>query len=1107
MRSARHKPPLACRLLPTGLYIAAVLVIIETVFGSISWVDRSLDLVFTWLIPLPIIDWFSAIVTILLAAGLGRRKRLAWVATTLIAAGLLVLYSLILGVALFVPNSVSDAPSPAQATPETLPAWLVCAMTANVIILLIILAALLRHRGYYTVRSQPGDYKRALSVFVLGATAVAVIGINVLFMMRGVGLHQVFDLLAGRHEPDWLFSAMGLGWALCALASLWLIMQARHKAAQIDTEEELRIRALLADNPTDSLGYFATRRDKSAILTEHGGVVYRSTMGVAVASGDPLGDPSVWPTAARAFLTHASDYGLAPAVIGASEAGARAYVQAGLKAVRIGDEAVLRPSRFRLAELPEVRRAVRHVTDLGYTVRIRRHRQIPAEELAHLTFLADQWLGGGEERGFSMALSRLGDPSDGQCVMVEALFPAGDERGEVAALLSFVPWGADGLSLDVMRRHPRADNGVTELMVSSLMAAGSDLSINQVSLNFVVFRSAFEQGEKIGASALLSLWHKILLFASRWWQLESLYRSNQKYNPEWFPRLICYADAADMPRTSLAMGVAEGFVNLPARLGGDTGPQPMRSAEDSERLLAVTAGAVERKRPARVPTEVRERLASRERMLADGVEPYPACVTVTSSCAAALAAGPAQPTPASGSGSGSGSDDAAAGTGAISPVTVAGRVMSLRDHGGVIFASLRDWSGDLQVLLDAGGAGQECLASFRRLVRIGDQVAVTGAPGASRNGTPSLVASSWTMTSKALRPLPNKHRGLQDPEMRVRQRHLALIISSRDRRMLVARSHAIQAVRSTLLQRGYLEVETPMLHPVHGGANARPFRTHINAYDLDLYLRIAPELYLKRLMVAGADRVFEIGRSFRNEGADATHNPEFTMLEAYQSYADYTVMKEVVQDLAVHAAKAALGTTVIRGTVGGVVHEVDLAAPWRTVSVCDAVAEHLGEPVDASTSLGTLQAFADRLNLAYDPAWGWGTLVQHLYEHLAEGTTAQPTFFTDFPAETSPLTRPHRSLPLLAERWDLIIFGSEVGTAYSELVDPVLQRERLTAQSLAAAGGDPEAMELDEAFLQALEQGMPPTGGLGVGLDRLVMMLTGASIRETITFPLVRPGK
>ena len=268
-----------------------------------------------------------------------------------------------------------------------------------------------------------------------------------------------------------------------------------------------------------------------------------------------------------------------------------------------------------------------------------------------------------------------------------------------------------------------------------------------------------------------------------------------------------------------------------------------------------------------------------------------------------------------------------------------------------------------------------------------------------------------------------------------------------------------------------------MLNRIHGGANARPFRTHINAYDLDLYLRIAPELYLKRLVVGGMDRVFEIGRNFRNEGADSTHNPEFTMLEAYEAYGDYETMKPVIKDLVVASAQAALGTTVVRGTVNGVEHEVDLDLPWRTVSVCDAVSHGLGEHVTSSTPLPVLRTYGERLGLRVDPAWGWGTLVQELYEHLAESSTVEPTFFSDFPAQTSPLTRPHRSDPVLAERWDLIVFGSEVGTAYSELVDPVIQRERLTAQSLAAASGDPEAMELDEAFLEALEQGMAVIAG------------------------------
>ncbi|MDO5287638.1 MAG: bifunctional lysylphosphatidylglycerol synthetase/lysine--tRNA ligase LysX, partial [Actinomycetia bacterium] len=543
---------------------------------------------------------------------------------------------------------------------------------------------------------------------------------------------------------------------------------------------------------------------------------------------------------------------------------------------------------------------------------------------------------------------------------------------------------------------------------------------------------------------------------------------------------------------SFAMAVAEGFLTLPGRLGQDELPQPHRSQEASAQLLEASS-QVTSMRSVRVPTEVIQRMVARERLLAAGTEPYPASVSVTASCQAVRQAA-----------AGAGGADAAVPAGG--EVTVAGRVMSVRNHGGVLFADLRDWTGDLQVLL-AADLDAQALAAFRRTVRTGDQVAVTGAPGRSRNGTPSLLASGVGLTNKALRPLPSKRHGIKDPEARVRLRHLALITSPHQRRMITARSQAIQAVRTELLGRDYLEVETPMLHPIHGGANARPFRTHINAYDLDLYLRIAPELYLKKLMVGGMDRIFEIGRSFRNEGADATHNPEFTMLEAYQAYADYTVMKDMIRDLTVAAARAATGSTVVRGRVGGVEHEIDLEAPWRTVTITDAVSEGLGESIGVDTPLKTLQAGADRLGLPYDPRWGWGTMLQELYEHLAESSAVGPTFFSDFPAETSPLTRQHRSIPQLSERWDLIIFGSEVGTAYSELVDPVVQRERLTAQSLAAAGGDPEAMELDEAFLQALEQGMPPSGGMGMGLDRLVMMLTQASIRETIAFPLVRPSR
>jgi lysyl-tRNA synthetase class 2 len=404
--------------------------------------------------------------------------------------------------------------------------------------------------------------------------------------------------------------------------------------------------------------------------------------------------------------------------------------------------------------------------------------------------------------------------------------------------------------------------------------------------------------------------------------------------------------------------------------------------------------------------------------------------------------------------------------------------------------------------------GDEAMAGFRRVVDLGDQVGASGRVTRSRSGETSLEVATWLVTAKSLRPPPDKVRGVSDPEAKVRQRYLDLAVNPSARSQLTARSRAIRAVRQTLDGHGFTEVETPILQTIHGGANARPFRTHINAYDLDLYLRIAPELYLKRLMVGGIDKIFEIGRNFRNEGADATHNPEFTMLEAYEAYGDYTTMRLVAQEIITSAARAVHGSAVVRGRDHrGEWHEVDLTQEWPVITVNDAISAACGQQVSADTDRETLTRIADGLGIAVDPRWTRGAVVLELYEHLVEDVTVRPTFYTDFPAEVSPLTRAHRDDPRLAERWDLVAFGAEIGTAYSELVDPVEQRDRLTAQSLQAAGGDPEAMELDEDFLVALEYAMPPSGGLGMGLDRLVMLLTDTTIRETIAFPLVRPRR
>ncbi|WP_240810362.1 bifunctional lysylphosphatidylglycerol synthetase/lysine--tRNA ligase LysX [Actinomadura sp. WMMA1423] len=433
---------------------------------------------------------------------------------------------------------------------------------------------------------------------------------------------------------------------------------------------------------------------------------------------------------------------------------------------------------------------------------------------------------------------------------------------------------------------------------------------------------------------------------------------------------------------------------------------------------------------------------------------------------------------------------------------VTGRVMLIRNTGKLCFATIRDAGGDIQVMLSLAKVGQEQLDFWKREVDLGDHVGVEGEIITSRRGELSIMADRFAITSKCLRPLPEKHAGLTDPEARVRQRYVDLIVNDEARRMARVRSATVRAVRDFWHEEGYLEVETPMLQPIHGGAAARPFKTHINAYDMDLYLRIAIELYLKRLVVGGIEKVFEINRNFRNEGADSTHNPEFTMVEAYGTYLDYNDMADLTQRMYQKAVVAALGTTVV--VHDGAEYDLGLAE-WPRITLYGAVSEALGEEITPHTPIESVRKLADARDISWDPKWGQGKLVQEIFEELVEHTLVQPTFVMDYPVETSPLTRQHREEPLLTEKWDLIGFGTELGTAYSELVDPVEQRRRLTEQSLLAAGGDPEAMQLDEDFLRALEYAMPPTGGMGAGIDRMIMAFTGKGIRDTILFPLVKP--
>ncbi|MFI9180633.1 bifunctional lysylphosphatidylglycerol synthetase/lysine--tRNA ligase LysX [Streptomyces goshikiensis] len=978
------------------------------------------------------------------------------------------------------------------------------------------LGILIAARAEFYAASRPGALWRALLVLGLGLLAAVLLGWGLVALFPGTlpkgqwldwAAKEVFGGLFSDREfdgrpPRPLSFLCGLFGALALLNAAATLFRSQRLTAALHGDEEPRIRALLgAYGRHDSLGYFATRRDKAVVFAPNGkaGVTYRVEAGVCLASGDPVGDPAAWTPAVDAWLAVARRYGWQPAVMGASEEGATAYARSGLSALQLGDEAILHVAHFDLdgRDMRVTRQAVNRVKRAGATTLIRRHSALTDEEMQHIVDRADTWRDTETERGFSMALDRLGDPADGDCLLVEAF----DDQGTLIALLSFVPWGKDGISLDLMRRDRAAPNGIMEFMVAQLCAAAPGLGVRRISLNFAVFRSAFEEGGRIGAGPVLKLWRRLLLFFSRWWQLEALYRSNVKYGPEWYPRFLCYQDAGSLARVSLASGIAEGFVSVPSmrKLWGKGHARGLTAPVTTEGLPSIdslgldlvgdeTAGA-----PAeRLPEQVRVRHDKLERIRAAGTDPYPVGIPQRTHTVAQLkAAHPGHPP-----GARTGEE-----------VTLAGRVMVVRDLGGVVFAVLRDWSGDTQLMLTRDEAGAGVLDSFTSQVDFGDHVLARGEVGASRSGELSLVVRSWQLTGKCLRPLPDKRKGLADPEARVRRRYLDLVASPEARDVVRARSAAVQALRQGLLDRGYLEVETPMLQQIHGGANARPFRTHINAYDLDLYLRIAPELYLKRLCVGGMEKVFEMGRTFRNEGVSYKHNPEFTMLEAYQAFADYDVMLDLTRELIQGAATAAYGSPIAHkaGPDGKlVVH--DISGIWPVKTMYGAIGEALGEEVDADTAEPVLRRLCDRAGVPHGPEDTRGDVVLEMYERLVEERTKLPTFYKDFPTDVSPLTRQHRRDPRLAERWDLVAFGTELGTAYSELTDPVEQRRRLTAQSLLAAGGDPEAMELDNDFLDALEYAMPPTGGLGIGVDRLVMFLTGLTIRETLPFPLVRRG-
>ncbi|ALA66425.1 bifunctional lysylphosphatidylglycerol synthetase/lysine--tRNA ligase LysX [Corynebacterium lactis] len=1109
-----------------ALSIYAVVCLIFSVLPPVRHLLAKVRFILDFLLyPMPETSIAWAVLLFLIAGGVFSRKRLAW--WMVMALSALTLTSNLLAL----PSSLETARNLRDLNPDQILnpvdkayaelfhlGWVVPLIVAGIIIQFIVIGMMFWAGPLFIARVRKSAGWRAAGVYAIGASIATSAGWTIVSMFPGTlrggsleGMDRLwwtmnavvgFSVLpstgfSGR-PPGWVATLLGLFGALAVIAAAIALFKSASDRNSLTGDDETAIRAMLARwGDDDSLGYFATRRDKSVVYAPSGraAITYRVHVGVMLASGDPVGDPEHWSGAIEEFLRRAYEFGWAPGVMGASQRGARAYRRHGLTEFHLGDEAVLDTSTYRISgpDRKSIRQAVHRARKAGVKVRIRRHNEVGEDEFKAIVRDVDRWRDTTDERGFSMALGRLGDPADSNNLLVEAL--VGQQR---VAVLSFSPWGKTGYSLDLMRRGPKAPNGTVELMVTEVCQSGEDLGIARISLNFAMFRTVFASEDKLGVGPLQRNWRLLLVFLSKFWQMEALYRTNDRYGPTWVPRYACFATPRTLPRIAFASGIAEGFVNVPRFLGGDSRRRITGMADTSKGALAAYAAVPEilagiNQRPTRrVPEQTAVRIASATAMKESGRDPWPVGMQPSVRCAdiAKLAGTSA----ASASGAGTG-------------VSVAGRVMAKRDFGGVVFLQVRDFSGECQVLVE-----RERTTEFDRIsdLDLADLIYVEGAPGHSKRGEPSLLATSWQITAKSLHPLPDKVAGLRDPETRSRNRHVDLAVGEDSRRILRARSAILHSLRSSLVGEGFLEVETPILQQIHGGANARPFTTHINAYDTDLYLRIAPELYLKRLMCGGVDRVFELGRTFRNEGVDATHNPEFTILEAYAAYGDYTSMRKMCQKMIQDAAIAANGVCAVPGPDGEM---VDISGDWPVKTLHQAVTEAIRakdmdiEDLTGSTDVERLTELCDALEIPYRADWDAGQVSLEMYEHLVEDHTKEPTFYTDFPLSVSPLTRTHRTDGTVTERWDLVAWGVELGTAYTELTDPLDQRARLEEQSFLAAGGDPEAMEVDEEFLKALEFGMPPTGGLGMGVDRVVMLITGATIRESLPFPFVKVGR
>jgi lysyl-tRNA synthetase class 2 len=827
--------------------VIATLSLIASVSPGIRWlIKEPREFVNDYIFNFPDTSFAWAFVLVLLAAALAARKRIAW---WILIGYMLASIAWNVGGLVTSPKSVMDDIGE------------VIGLAFHISSILFLLLA----RKEFWAKVRRGALVKAAATLVTGMAIGTLVGWALLEVFPGslaredrflYALNRVSafagadpDSFSG-HPHVFVNALLGLFGAVALMVAAIVLFQSQRAENALTGEDESAIRGLLElFGKNDSLGYFATRRDKAVVFAQR-------------PSRDHLPGrsrclPGQWRPRRRpegVAAGHSRMAGAVPnvrlgaGVMGASLTGAEAFRQAGLNALQLGDEAILHPDNFRLSgpDMRAVRQAVTRARRAGATVRIRRHRDLSSDEMARVVERADAWRDTETERGFSMALGRVGDPADGDCLLVEAVQSAAG-NDQVVAMLSLVPWGNNGVSLDLMRRSPQSPNGTIELMVSELCMQSEGIGVTRISLNFAMFRTAFEQGAQLGAGPVARLWRGLLVFFSRWWQLETLYRSNMKYQPEWVPRYACYEDARLVPRVGVASVIAEGFLVLPF---SRRNPQPHTGQHISapENLVATGLLHPDGSAPdlsglqadlpeadaARLPEQVRVRMAKLKSLQADGLDAYPVGEAPSHTVAQAVDA----------------SDD--------TDVTVAGRILRIRDYGGVLFADLRDWSGEVQLLLGNSLLEKGTTADFTHAIDLGDLIEVSGSMGRSKSGTQSLLVHAWRLIGKCLRPLPDKWKGLTDQEARVRARYVDLAINTEARDLIRARSGVLHSI-PPWSARGFGGRDTDPA-AIHGG-NARPFSliSTPTTRPVPRIARAVPQAALRRRCRAGFR-----GRAFRN---------------------------------------------------------------------------------------------------------------------------------------------------------------------------------------------------------------------------------------------------